>query len=122
MRYAVTGNWAASYADPIRVLAGDILELSGREENWDGHVWLWAGCACGREGWIPDDLPIRLGKTVVAGADYSAVELTCQEGQIVRGLCQSHGWALCVSPEGVTGWVPLNHLERLSDTDERGLV
>ncbi len=31
---------------------GEFLSLTGREDVWDGHRWLWAVADDGREGWV----------------------------------------------------------------------
>lgn len=56
MKLRVIEDWQATYADPIRLAAGDMLYLTGHEDNWDGHTWLWARSSDGSEGWIPDNL------------------------------------------------------------------
>jgi len=43
----------ATYSDPIRVAKGEIVRLTGREDLWDGHRWLWAVAEDGKEGWVP---------------------------------------------------------------------
>jgi len=53
MRYRVIKAWAAVYADPIVVGAGERLTLTGKEDLWEGHRWLWARSAAGKEGWVP---------------------------------------------------------------------
>ncbi|MEL7465490.1 MAG: SH3 domain-containing protein [Pseudomonadota bacterium] len=101
----VTEAHEASYANPIRVRRGDALFLQGREDDWDGHRWLWAE-AHGREGWIPDDLPSTEGSGAVARWDYSALEMTVAKGQRVAVARETHGWAWCIDDDGDEGWVP----------------
>ncbi|PIE06514.1 MAG: hypothetical protein CSA74_12075 [Rhodobacterales bacterium] len=101
-----TGRWRASYADPIRLRAGDPLTLSGREEIWDGHRWLWAEAADGRVGWVPDALVDALIDEARARADYSAMELSCTPGTSVTGLAATHGWIWCRDRDGAEGWLP----------------
>ena len=100
----------ASYPDPIRVRAGDPVRLSGAAEIWDGHRWLWAAAADGREGWMPDDLVETAGGEAVAAADYSALELSCVPGERLACLAERHGWALCRNAAGGEGWVPARNL------------
>ncbi len=109
-RRTVKEAHAASYADPIRVAAGAALTLTGREDIWDGHRWLWAVADDGREGWIPDDLVTDDDGRSVAARDYSAVELTCAVGDIVELQHQTHGWAWCQTAAGDEGWLPLGKL------------
>ena len=94
----------ATYADPIRVRRGEILTLTGREEEWDGHRWVWA-IAGGREGWVPDDLPDEASPPRAA-RDYSAVELTVRPGERLIAIRATHGWAWCLNDDGDEGWVP----------------
>jgi len=100
----------ASYQDPIKVAAGQRLMLSGREDVWGGHRWLWAVAEDGREGWIPDDLVTEVDGQTVAGRAYSAIELTCAAGEAVEVLWHTHGWAWCRKGDGDAGWVPLKNL------------
>ena len=100
----------ASYADPILVRAGEPLALSGREDLWEGHRWLWAVAADGREGWVPDSLPCSSATGHVAAWDYAAIELTCTAGEQVILLRESHGWAWCRKADGDEGWLPLRIL------------
>lgn len=100
----------ASYQDPIRVKQGDAVSLTGREDVWDGHRWLWAVAADGREGWIPDDLIVEDGEPPRAARDYSAVELTCRAGESVEVRYETHGWGWCRNSAGREGWVPMANL------------
>ena len=80
--------------------------LSGRQDVWEGHVWVWGTDASGRSGWVPDDLCVTEGDKVVAASDYTAQELTVQVGQVVTGGAATHGWTFCRDHDGDTGWVP----------------
>ena len=103
----------ATYPNPVRVRNGDEMFLDGREEEWDGWRWLWAS-ANGREGWVPDDLPVSVGRRCRAARDYSAMELSVKPGQRLAVTGSTHGWAWCIDDDGDEGWVP----ERcLSDAD-----
>lgn len=110
MIYRVKADWQASYPDPIRFSAGEALCLTGRQEEWDGHLWLWARAPDGREGWVPDTIARRTAAGCIAGADYSAAELTCRSGERLTGESETHGWVFCRAPDGRTGWVPRRNL------------
>lgn len=97
-----------SYGDPIRISRGDVIVLTGRIDNWDSHIWLWAIAPDGRQGWIPDNLLDR--QTGVARQNYSAIELACKKGDLLAAEHSSHGWSWCVSPSGKAGWVPNSKL------------
>ena len=98
----VTKSWAATYPDPISIKAGDPVQLSGRKDIWDGHVWLWAIAPSNKEGWIPDTL---LDGTI-ARHDYSAQELPCHTGEKLIVLKQTHEWIWCEDTSGKVSWVP----------------
>ena len=100
----------ATYANPIAVAKGARLVLTGREDVWEGHRWLWAVAEAGGEGWIPDDLVIETDDGPVASRDFSALELTCSAGEAVALIRQSHGWAWCRKDDGSEGWLPLKNL------------
>ena len=110
MRYRVTRDWAASYADPIRLRAGEAVVLDGRQEHWDGHLWLWVRAGDGREGWVPDAWLRRDGAGWRARRDYSAEELSCVRGQALDGGEAVHGWVWCRADDGGEGWVPRRNL------------
>jgi hypothetical protein len=110
MDFIVHEEWKATYADPIRLKAGDPVHPTGRQDNWDGHIWLWARSSTGLEGWIPDSIVGQGDSGPFAEEDYTAVELTCQTGQILSGEKETHGWVYCRSMNGSAGWVPRKSL------------
>jgi len=111
MRYRVIKNWTTVYSDPIAVGAGECIVLSGKEDIWEGHRWLWARSAAGKEGWVPDSLIAAGPEGSIAGSDYTAVELDCAAGDVLEALNETHGWVMCRAPSGRAGWVPRSHLE-----------
>ncbi len=108
----VVENHRASYADAIEVAKGALVSLTGREDVWDGHRWLWAVADDGREGWVPDDLITEIDDRSVATRDFSAIELTCSAGDAVDILWETHGWAWCRKRDGSEGWLPLRNLSK----------
>jgi SH3-like domain-containing protein len=111
MRYRVTKSWTTVYSDPITVNAGERLVLSGKEDMWEGHRWLWARSAAGKEGWVPDSLITAGPEGAIARSAYTAVELDCVVGDVLEAVDETHGWVMCRNPEGRAGWVPRSHLE-----------
>ncbi|MFK5977321.1 MAG: SH3 domain-containing protein [Rhizobiaceae bacterium] len=108
MRWQVISDHEAVYPDPIIVKLGDRITLSGRKDDWDGHQWLWAIAEDGREGRVPDDLPINnSGNNTKCAYDYSAQEISVNSGDTLSGTIQRHGWLWCECNNGTTGWVPL---------------
>ena len=108
----VVENHSASYAKSIEVAKGAFLSLTGREDVWDGHRWLWAVADDGREGWVPDDLITEIDERPIASRDFSAIELTCAAGEAVEIIRETHGWAWCRKYDGSEGWLPLRNLSK----------
>ena len=114
----VTRSWTAVYPDPIKVAAGEPIELDGRADVWDGHTWLWAKNTEGKEGWVPDCI-ISTGRPAHATEDYSAVELTCTIGQTLSAKRVMHGWVWCSNSNGEVGWVPERNLRPIDGREHK---
>jgi hypothetical protein len=99
---SVIADWVATYDDPMRIIKNDPIALSGREDIWVGHRWLWASAPSELEGWIPDTLVVK----GLATYTYSAAELTCAIGEVLTMQKQTHGWSWCKNLNGISGWVP----------------
>ena len=106
----VKSTHTATYEEPITLLRGDTVTMTGRWDNWEDHIWLWAKAPDGKEGWIPDNLASRSGDTWLASDAYSARELSCAEGEALRVTAYTHGWCWCTNSAGDTGWVPDRNL------------
>lgn len=105
-KFQIIADHEAIYANPISVKKGDVLELTGREDMWEGYRWLWAKSIDGREGWVPDDLPLLNEGETRCRYDYSAVELSVKIETMVTVLNETHGWVWCLDRQGLAGWVP----------------
>lgn len=110
MNFRVLEDWQATYAHPIHVEAGDVLFITGRQDNWESHIWLWVRSAGGLEGWMPDIIVNETKFGYVATEEYTAAELTCRRGQVLVGEKETHGWVFCRSADGAAGWVPRKNL------------
>lgn len=110
MQMMVIEDHIASYADPISIKAGDPIMLTGKTDEWDGHIWLWAVGLDGRVGWVPDAIVENRDGHERSNRDYSAVEMTCAKGETLIVIEETHGWAWCRSCLGNEGWVPLRNL------------
>ncbi len=106
----VIADWQASYENPFAVKKGDEFWLSGKSEDWDGHIWLWAKDARGREGWVPDNLAGHHSEKTYAKFDFSALELTCIRNEELQIMDETHGWILCRNNDGQQGWVPAGNV------------
>ncbi len=94
------------FPNPIIVGKGEVLQMSGKSDNWNGHQLLWAKAEDGREGWVPDNLPLERSNQTVAAFDYSASELDVKPDDQLMVHAKSHGWAWCTDNTGKKGWVP----------------
>ncbi len=114
--YEVVKDWTMTYPNPITCKAAEPLQLTGRTEIWDGHLWLWAINDAGLEGWVPDALVPTADRhrekpcQTIALWDYSALELTCRCGDRLSVSQATHGWMWCLAEDGRQGWVPDRHL------------
>lgn len=118
-RWRVIEAHEASYTEPIAFDVGDEVRLTGHEDIWDGHRWLWASAPNGREGWIPDSFANAESRFVAKSA-YSAMELTCRVGEVLEGDAETHGWVWARNSHGNAGWAPLRNLAPISDQPRQG--
>ncbi|WP_366141812.1 SH3 domain-containing protein [uncultured Tateyamaria sp.] len=112
-RFRVIADWEATYEDPIVLKADEEFWLSGKTDDWDGHVWLWAKNQSDKEGWIPDSLVRKVAGKTYANADFSAIELTCRNSEVLDASHERNGWVLCRAASGSSGWVPVRNLQEL---------
>jgi hypothetical protein len=74
--------------DPIKMQAGDLLEIAGEEDE---------------------------GKTRRALADYDATELPVEEGEVFQAELEECGWLWCENTQGKRGWVRRAQVEDLDE-------
>ncbi len=110
--YCMTKTHTAIYLDPITMKAGDIIDVSDREDNWQGWIWVWCTNQSGKSGWVPKGYVVQNGEIWRACYDYSAVELSVEVGEKVEVLQQESGWIWCRNERGESGWVPAESSSR----------
>jgi len=108
--HLATGSHASIFPNPVKIKVGEQFQLSGKADNWDGYIWLWAKTTNGQEGWVPNDLPVDKNQKTLAAYNYSAFELDVEAGEKICVLKESHGWAWYANSGGLEGWVPLKIL------------
>ncbi len=108
-RARVTARYGRVYPDPIVMQAGD--EVRVEREDEEAPDWWWCVHPDGRSGWVPEGYFTRGGSVGVAQRDYSAVELTVEEGEEVALGELVNGWYWVTNAAGERGWVPAAHLE-----------
>lgn len=100
----VIKGYVAQYADPIAFRAGDLLSVGQNDTEWPTFVWCVG--PDGRSGWTPERMIERDGDKGIALCDYSAMELTVAEGEIVTVLEAEGGWLRVRNSADETGWAP----------------
>lgn len=106
----VIASYARSYPAPLAIMAGDIVQLSGKEDHWNGKpewTFLWCVDLHGTGGWVPQTLIDRHGVTGIARQDYDCRELSVTAGETVEMGDEVSGWVWCTNQQGQQGWIPL---------------
>lgn len=105
----VTKSYRVAYADPIKLVAGERVQLAHEDQQWSG--WIWCKTRGGQTGWAPKQifLPAEEGQFLV-GEDYDATELDVAESESVDILFELNGWAWCRAAGRGAGWVPKDNL------------
>ena len=100
----VVREYTAQYPDPITVRAGDRVLVGMDDPKFPG--WRWCTGPDGRAGWVPAPLLQLAGAEAVMLQDYTARELTVQEGAEVLVEHAINGWAWVTAVDGRSGWIP----------------
>jgi uncharacterized protein YgiM (DUF1202 family) len=99
------------YPDPIRVAAGEQVNVGREDAEFPG--WRWCKALDGREGWVPAELLSNEGAEATVLQDYSARELTVETGEEVVVEESRHDWLLVRNGRGERGWIPAANTEPL---------
>ena len=99
----------SEYPDPLRAPEGTGLRFERRSSPWPG--WIWCEDETGRAGWTPESWVEIRGDRCVLRRDYDAAELDVDPGDRLAGVEEESGWLLAITPDGRSGWVPLDRLE-----------
>jgi hypothetical protein len=118
--YLATQAHVSEYPQPITFAKGSMLVVGERyagPEGWDD--WYFCEVSGQEGGWVPVQvLEFLDGQTARAREDYTARELEVRAGDMLLGDRTLNGWAWCENPlTSLSGWVPLSHLQDLSQTD-----
>ena len=112
-RYRSVKEYASPYEEPRVFAKGETVRWERRESNWSG--WLWCTSSSGTEAWVPEAwLEIR-GDSGSLLHDYTAKELSVRSGDVLVALLEESGWIWARKTTGEEGWVPLDHLEQVSE-------
>lgn len=95
------------YPDPIRVRAGDMVEIDWKQtETTDLFGWLWCRGPDGRAGWTPEAWIERDGDRGRMTRDFSALELDVAAGERLVALFGESGFVFARRANGEEGWIP----------------
>lgn len=122
-KYNVVCEWTASYDNPIMLKKDEkvIVDLSIKETAPEWADWVWCMAGNGMVGWVPiqilnvcETLPDEK-QIAIALEDYSAYELTVNQGDTVVGDCKClNGWLLCRKENTAEeGWLPMRCLQQV---------
>jgi len=104
-----------TYKDPLIVKTGEQLAIGERDEDYPG--WIWCTNKAGKSGWVPESYLSIDGEKGQINRDYSALELTVGEGDMLDVVINESGWLLCENESGERGWVPGENVEILSNSN-----
>jgi len=109
MKREVKSPYECAYADPLRLEAGENVQVEGKPTEWEG--WIWCTNSKGKAGWAPCTYLNIQGNQATAIRDYVAAELTVKLGDILDIQLIESGWAWCDREDCSSGWVPLEVFE-----------
>lgn len=100
-------------SDPIKMQAGDLLEIAGKED--DG--WIWCRNRAGKEDGVPLSYMTAEGEgnTRIALTDYDSTVLSVEVGEEFQAEREEHGWLWCTNTQGKWGWIRVKNVERIGE-------
>jgi len=106
--YRVLKAYQSPYTEPLTLRKGQRLRREPRECEWPG--WIWCTTEGGKSRWVPGSWVQKDGEHCLPRRDYTATELSVEEGETVTVLLVESGWAWATNESGQSGWVALDHL------------
>jgi SH3-like domain-containing protein len=110
MQARILRGYRRTYDNPLVVRKGDPVRVGRPDDEFPG--WWWCAGPDNRQGWVHEKYLDQKRPTATAVADYSAMELDCEKGDLVEVLIELGGWTLCRKADGAVGWVPTTHVGR----------
>ena len=107
-RYRVVMSYESPYTEPLTLRKGERLRWEPRECEWPG--WMWCTTEGGETRWVPESWVENEGENCVLLRDYTATELSVEEGGTVTVLLMESGWGWATKESDQSGWVPLEYL------------
>jgi len=91
-RYRVVKSYESPYTEPLTLPKGERLRWEPRECEWPGSSWVTADCGESRR--VPENWGEKEGEFCVLQRDYTATELSVEEGETVMVESEESGWGL----------------------------
>jgi len=110
-RYVVTKVYRSPYEQGITFHEGERLQFERRVSEWEG--WIWCTSASGESAWTPESRVRFEGVGCVMTRDYCSSELSVEQGEQIAATLEESGWVLATNASGDSGWVPLDHLQKM---------
>lgn len=111
--HVVMEAWQSVYRNPIRLRAGEIVNVERREVEPEWQGWVFCVDSRGIGGWVSETYLQLEGSQATALRDYEATELDVKVGERLVSRHQEFGWAWAENERGENGWVPLRNLRAL---------
>lgn len=116
--YRCIKNYQSPYPESTLFRAGEVVVV--REEYTLDPAWKdWFRCLAndGREAWIPKQYLNIQGESGTLLEEYDALELNLTVDEVISVRDIINGFGIAHNKNGEQGWVPMNHLEFLSNEE-----
>jgi hypothetical protein len=111
-------EYRTPYSDSISFQKGEKISVGeeyDKDPAWKG--WFQCQGELGQTAWVPISYIQIKAEYGFMLCDYDAKELDLIEGEVVRITKFVNGFGNATNQKGEIGWVPLNHLERITGLD-----
>ncbi|GAA5416800.1 hypothetical protein Pryu01_01839 [Paraliobacillus ryukyuensis] len=106
-QFTISQEHISTYPNPIILKKGE--EVYYGKEDTEFPNWIFCKSISTRKsGWVPKQILSTPNNSGIAKVtkDYSAHELTVNQGQTVFGIENLNEWTYCKTQNGEFGWIP----------------
>ena len=125
--YIVIEKHETEYPNPITLTIGEKVIIGEEHEVTESENWEnWIFCTKAdnsNSGWVPKQIIDHESERILR--DYSAKELTVEEGVILEGIEELNGWLLSKNKStGEVGWIPMENImpKTMDSKQNKGLI
>lgn len=105
----VVEPYEIAYKNPIKLKAGESVQVEKRETDWLG--WVYCVDSRGVGGWVSEKYLNESGSTALVLKDYDATELAASVDDRLKIYYEEFGWCWCRNQQGTKGWIPKKNLK-----------